>query len=290
MISKLQSIFKALKMGRKGGYYAVRTGRKTGIFLTWAECESYVKGFPGARYKKFSTEDEAQTFVSGSGFSGSSTVSVPYESRKRTYYEMSDSNHYDNTYNSGYGYSNPRGVKYYKSNSTSSVPSSSWTSWSSSCSSSNSKESSSNSRPIVYTDGCCSKNGRNGARAGIGVYWGPENTRNISDRLEGEQTNQRAEIMAAVKALETAKDLGHKTLEIKTDSKYTINGATDWCVRWKKNGWKTINGTEVKNKNEFQKLAKLCEEIDVKWTHVPGHKGIAGNEAADSLARSGATK
>lgn len=36
-------------------------------------------------------------------------------------------------------------------------------------------------------------------------------------------------------------------------------------MRWKKNGWKTVNGTEVKNKNEFQKLAKLCEEIDVKW-------------------------
>lgn len=42
-------------------------------------------------------------------------------------------------------------------------------------------------------------------------------------------------------------------------------GATDWSSRWKKNGWKTINGTEVKNKNEFQKLAKLCDEIDVKW-------------------------
>lgn len=290
MLSKLQSIFKALKMGRKGGYYAVRTGRKTGIFQTWAECESYVKGFPGARYKKFSTEDEAQTFVSGSGFSGSSTVLVPYESRKRTYHEMSDYHRsdFDSTY------SNPRGVKYFKSNTTSSVPSSDWTSWSYSSSSSSSNtcsmDSSSSSRPVVYTDGCCSKNGRNGARAGIGVYWGPENTRNVSDRLEGEQTNQRAEIMAAVKALETAKDLGHKTLEIKTDSRYTINGATDWCVRWKKNGWKTVNGTEVKNKNEFQKLAKLCEEIDVKWTHVPGHKGIAGNEAADSLARSGANK
>lgn len=42
-------------------------------------------------------------------------------------------------------------------------------------------------------------------------------------------------------------------------------GATDWCKRWKKNGWKTVNGTEVKNKVEFQKLTKLCDEIDVKW-------------------------
>lgn len=36
-------------------------------------------------------------------------------------------------------------------------------------------------------------------------------------------------------------------------------------MRWKKNGWKTVNGTEVKNKDEFQKLAKLCDELDVKW-------------------------
>ena len=45
----------------------------------------------------------------------------------------------------------------------------------------------------------------------------------------------------------------------------SLLGATDWCVRWKKNGWKTINGTEVKNKAEFQRLSKLCDEIDVKW-------------------------
>ena len=48
-------------------------------FTYRAECESYVKGFPGARYKKFSTEDEAETFVSGSG-SGYSTGPAPYVS------------------------------------------------------------------------------------------------------------------------------------------------------------------------------------------------------------------
>ena len=44
-----------------------------------------------------------------------------------------------------------------------------------------------------------------------------------------------------------------------------LSGATDWCLRWKKNGWKTVNGTEVQNKDEFQKLSKLCDEVDVKW-------------------------
>ena len=45
----------------------------------------------------------------------------------------------------------------------------------------------------------------------------------------------------------------------------SLLGATDWCLRWKKNGWKTVNGTEVQNKDEFQKLSKLCDEVDVKW-------------------------
>ena len=49
-------------------------------------------------------------------------------------------------------------------------------------------------------------------------------------------------------------------------------------MRWKKNGWKTINGTEVKNKNEFQKLVKLCEEIDVKWVSCILILGNSGRE------------
>ncbi|XP_068678343.1 ribonuclease H1-like [Montipora foliosa] len=286
MLSKLQKIVDAFTMGPKGGYYAVRRGRKIGVFRTWRECEKYVKGFPGARFKKFSTNEEAENFVCGSdsGYGNADSSTAPISngrSKKRSYQEMCDSNGFSNT-------TTWRNYKHHKSSSstTSSHSAASSSSWLSSLDDSVLIV----DRPIVYTDGCCTKNGRRGARAGVGVYWGPEHSKNISDRLEGEQTNQRAEIMAAVKALETAKALGHKTLEIRTDSKYTIYGATDWCLRWKKNGWKTINGTEVKNKTEFQTLTKLCDEIDVKWTHVPGHRGIPGNEAADSLARSGSLK
>lgn len=44
-------------------FYAVKVGKKTGIFNTWEECESYVKGFPGAIYKGFETEIEAKAFM-----------------------------------------------------------------------------------------------------------------------------------------------------------------------------------------------------------------------------------
>ena len=45
------------------GYYAVKSGRKVGVFLTWSECEEQVKGFKGAEYKKFNTLNEAESFV-----------------------------------------------------------------------------------------------------------------------------------------------------------------------------------------------------------------------------------
>lgn len=57
-----------------------------------------------------------------------------------------------------------------------------------------------------------------------------------------------------------------------------LSGATDWSTRWKKNGWKTVNGTEVKNKNEFQKLVKLCDEVDVKWVSCLEPLQVASKE------------
>ena len=44
-------------------YYAVKKGRKTGVFSTWEECESMVKGFKGALYKSFSSLEDAQNYL-----------------------------------------------------------------------------------------------------------------------------------------------------------------------------------------------------------------------------------
>ena len=88
-------------------------------------------------------------------------------SRKRSWNDFSENTSY-----------NPRGYKHFKPSYPSFSSSSSVSSLShSSLFSSSSSVSSSDSRPVVYTDGCCTKNGRKGARAGIGVYWGPGNSR-----------------------------------------------------------------------------------------------------------------
>ncbi len=46
-------------------FYAVKRGRKTGLFTVWAECAAQVKGFQGAVYKGFMTEEEARAWLGG---------------------------------------------------------------------------------------------------------------------------------------------------------------------------------------------------------------------------------
>uniref|UniRef100_A0A3Q3QL90 Ribonuclease H1 n=1 Tax=Monopterus albus TaxID=43700 RepID=A0A3Q3QL90_MONAL len=143
---------------------------------------------------------------------------------------------------------------------------------------------------VVYTDGCCSANGCKGARAGIGVYWGQNHPLNAAERLQGRQTNQRAEIQAACKALEQAKEKNIKKLVLYTDSQFTINGVTKWIKNWKLNDWRLKSGGQVINKDDFVKLDRLNAELEVVWIHIPGHAGYRGNEEADRLSREGAEK
>jgi len=144
----------------------------------------------------------------------------------------------------------------------------------------------------VYTDGACPNNGRGGARAGVGVYWGDHHPLNYSSRVEGDmQTNNVAEIQAAVVAVRQAVTAGRDKLLIHTDSEYLINCVTKWMQGWKKKGWKTASGQVAKNKDDLEKLDKLIlanKGLVIRWNHVRGHSNIPGNEAADRLAVAGA--
>ncbi|MGH0174520.1 UNVERIFIED_CONTAM: hypothetical protein FKN15_075004 [Acipenser sinensis] len=151
-------------------------------------------------------------------------------------------------------------------------------------------ETRSGQRAVVYTDGCCERNGQYGAKAGLGVFWGDDHPLNTSEGLSGRQTNQRAEIQAATKAVQQAKSQNIEKLEIRTDSKFTINGATKWIHNWKKNDWTLSTGGPVVNKEDFQNLDRVSRGMDITWKHVPGHSGDAGNDMADLLARRGASK
>ncbi|NWH71386.1 RNH1 Ribonuclease, partial [Piaya cayana] len=263
-------------------FYAVRTGRRTGVYRTWAECHEQVNRFPAASFKKFNTEEDAWAFVrqrpQAAGTSNPPAVTQESGSRgeepeinssccsacKRPLEQVTNEEHV------------AKRVKHEEVHSAPTV--------------SEDKFSYMGDFTVVYTDGCCSGNGRNRARAGIGVYWGPGHPLNTSERLPGRQTNQRAEIHAACKAIEQAKSQNIKKLIIYTDSQFTINGITSWVDNWKTNGWRTSSGASVINKEDFQRLDNLSKDIEIQWMHIPGHAGFRGNEEADRLAREGASK
>ncbi|KAM6150092.1 ribonuclease H1 isoform 1-T1 [Erethizon dorsatum] len=254
-----------------GMFYAVRRGRRTGVFSTWNECRAQVDRFPAARFKKFATEDEAWAFVGKSvspdGSEGQKyTEESQVKASKRPREPLDDSE----------DASTEPSAKLARQN-TELAPSVSKDTFSYMGDS-----------VVVYTDGCCSSNGRRRARAGIGVYWGPGHPLNVGIRLPGRQTNQRAEIHAACKAIEQAKAQDISKLVLYTDSMFTINGITSWVPGWKKNGWKTSAGKEVINKEDFVRLEGLTQGMDIQWMHIPGHSGFVGNEEADRLAREGA--
>ena len=145
----------------------------------------------------------------------------------------------------------------------------------------------------IFTDGSCLKNGTRHAKAGYGVYFGPNDPRNVSSKLDGpDQTNNRAELMAVIVALEKTKTEleEQQPVVIYSDSSYMKNGITVWIHSWKRNGWKTADGGHVKNKDLWLRLDKLYSDrralIEFVW--VRGHDGILGNEMADQLARMGA--
>ncbi|XP_061722350.1 ribonuclease H1-like [Cydia pomonella] len=142
----------------------------------------------------------------------------------------------------------------------------------------------------VYTDGACSSNGQEGARAGYGVYWGENNRFNRSQPVSGRATNNTAEIQAATEAMRTARENGLTKLAINTDSKFLMDSATKWIPGWQDNGWRTASGEPVKNQADFKEMVRAQENLDVKWNYVKAHDGSHGNEMADRLAKEGAAR
>lgn len=104
---------------------------------------------------------------------------------------------------------------------------------------------------------------------------------------ELDTTNNRMEMMAAIKALEAIKPGFRGDITLWTDSTYVLKGITEWIHGWKKRGWKKSDKKPVVNVDLWKRLDALNAERDVTWKWVKGHAGIEGNERADELAREG---
>ena len=134
---------------------------------------------------------------------------------------------------------------------------------------------------IIYTDGACSGNPGPGGWGAILMY------KNAKKEISGgckNTTNNIMEITAVIEALKCLKV--ESEVQVYSDSAYTVNAFNQkWIYGWMKNGWKTSNGDNVKNKELWQELYSLTQKHKVEFIKVKGHADNEYNNRCDELAR-----
>ena len=132
----------------------------------------------------------------------------------------------------------------------------------------------------IYTDGACLGNPGPGGWAALII---DNNQERILSGNNEMTTNNRMELLAVIKALETINH--HLEITIYTDSKYVINGITSWIKNWKTNDWKSSSKTPVKNIDLWKILDVNSQKQNIKWVWVKGHSGNNYNDKVDKIAR-----
>ncbi|KAF4123702.1 ribonuclease HI [Geosmithia morbida] len=255
-------------------FYAVAVGNPTGIFSDWADASKAIKGVKGPKYKRFASHGEAVEYIKQYGGADAiKALGLKVDKKKLLQQQQQQQQQQQDKKDKGLGAG--AGTIYVVSESE------------------ESDEDEGSQVLKIWTDGSSRGNGRDGARAGLGVFFGQGDPRNVSEPLRGDpQTNQRAELMAMQRALEVAPQ--PTDVEIISDSQYSINCVTQWAVGWKAKGWKTALGEEVKNQDIIRAVLALIDSRNkaggkTTFTWVKGHAKDPGNTAADLLAVKGAS-
>jgi ribonuclease HI len=136
----------------------------------------------------------------------------------------------------------------------------------------------------LFTDGACSGNPGPGGWAFI-LRHPSSNKEMESSGGEPQTTNNRMELTAVVRGLETLKKPSHVTLL--TDSVYVGKGLSEWLPKWKANGWRRREGKqwkEIKNEDLWRRLDELVACHQLAYVRVAGHSGHPENDRCDELA------
>lgn len=134
----------------------------------------------------------------------------------------------------------------------------------------------------IFTDGACRGNPGPGGWGALLRYG--EHERELFGG-EPDTTNNRMELMAAIRALETLRE--PCDVDLTTDSEYVRKGISEWLPAWKARNWKTSDRKPVKNADLWQQLEAAAARHTVRWHWVKGHSGHDENERADQLANLG---
>uniref|UniRef100_A0A1I7VU35 ribonuclease H n=1 Tax=Loa loa TaxID=7209 RepID=A0A1I7VU35_LOALO len=135
------------------------------------------------------------------------------------------------------------------------------------------------SAPLVYCDGSFDWTLRKG---GIGIFWSPNDERNVQLSLTGSKlTNIRAEIQAVSLAALQACSLNFDRIIIKTDSQFVVKVINSWLSKWRSNEWKKADGKQIENMDDIQKLSHYTEIIKMRVEHTYGHQKYDENNGLE---------
>ena len=131
----------------------------------------------------------------------------------------------------------------------------------------------------IFTDGACKGNPGPGGWGALIRSGARERELSGGEKLT---TNNRMELMAAIRALQALKKPCR--VQLHTDSNYVRDGITKWIHGWRRNGWRTADRKPVKNADLWQELLAAAARHKIDWRWVKGHSGHPENDRADALA------
>jgi len=234
------------------------------LYYSWDECEAQVKGYTGAKHRKFRDVGEAQAWLTDS----TTTTSTPATNFTSYSALVQSAIAVEKSSNSN-GPAPPGFAK---------------------------------DAVIVYTDGASKNNQDAGARiAGYGIHWSTGRPAaadgDIAARCPGApgegKTNNFGELLAIIRTLELMQD-DPRSLHIRSDSKYSID-CFDWIHGWERKGWVKSDGKPIANlpmiryMDALRKL-RVARGFPFEIAHVKGHATDTGNIRADALANAGTLK
>ena len=138
---------------------------------------------------------------------------------------------------------------------------------------------------IVFCDGACTGNPGPGGWGAVIAY--PEGEIHELGGGNPETTNNRMELVGALRALASIDETRGEPIHMYTDSTYVIRGITQWIWGWRSRGWKNAEGKDGLNRDLWEELSRQVSRLKttpIEWKYVRGHTGVPGNERCDEIA------